>query len=76
MMNMALPRLVVAASSLQTGLREIVTPLVPMDSEHMEEARHEAELRGEAELLLKGIAVEELYSVVPHMEHLIYQVGR
>ena len=74
MMNMALPRLVVGAANLQTGLRELVA--VPSEhGEYLEEAKQEAEHRAEGELLLKGIVIQELYSVVPHMEHLIYQAS-
>ena len=35
MMNMALPRLVVASSNLQAGLRELVPPAAPVYAEHM-----------------------------------------
>jgi len=84
MMNMALPRLVVASSNLQTGLRELVPPSAPAFSERMNEQerleaiaaeKQEAELRGEAELKKLAISIDELYSVVPHMEHSIYQAS-
>lgn len=65
MMNMALPRLVVAASSLQTGLRELV-PAVHIRSDG---------LNDEEELQRLGITIDELYSVVPHMEQMIYQAS-
>lgn len=35
MMNMALPRLVVASSNLQAGLRELVPPAAPVYGERM-----------------------------------------
>ena len=83
MMNMALPRLVVAASSLQTGLRELV-PAVHIRSDGLNDEelqaataqeKHEAEARAEEELQRLGITIDELYSVVPHMEQMIYQAS-
>ena len=83
MMNTALPRLVVAASNLQTGLRELVPAVhIRADGLNDEELqaltaqeKHEAEARAEEELHRLGITVDELYSVVPHMEQMIYQAS-
>lgn len=83
MMNMALPRLVVAASNLQTGLRELVPATTPVYADVSEEElqamekheKHEAEARGEEELNRLGISLDEVYSVVPHMEQMIYQAS-
>lgn len=84
MMNMALPRLVVASSNLQAGLRELVPPAAPVYGEHLsaeelQEAvaaeKQESEQRAEAELNKVGISIDELYSVVPHMEHCIYEAS-
>ena len=84
MMNMSLPRLVVGASNLQAGLRELVPATAAVFAEHMNEEelreaerveKQESELRAEAELNRLNITIDELYSVVPHMEHLIYQAS-
>jgi len=84
MMNMSLPRLVVGASNLQAGLRDLVPPSAAVCAEHLSEEelqeaekaeKQEAELRAEAELNLRNITIDELYSVVPHVEHLIYQAS-
>mmetsp|Transcript_43745 Transcript_43745/g.81627 ORF Transcript_43745/g.81627 Transcript_43745/m.81627 type:complete len:305 (-) Transcript_43745:221-1135(-) len=83
MMNTALPRLVVAASNLQTGLRELV-PAVHVRSDGLSDEefhalmaheKHEIEAHAEGELLKLGISIDELYSVVPHMEQMIYQAS-
>eukprot|EP00438_Fugacium_kawagutii_P006085 Skav220311 [mRNA] locus=scaffold525:69951:70877:+ [translate_table: standard] len=84
MMNMALPRLVVASSNLQAGLRELVPPTAAVFGDHMTEEelqeaaaaeKQEAEQRAEEELNRLGIAMDELYSILPHMEHCIYQAS-
>lgn len=83
MMNMALPRLVVASSNLQAGLRELVPPTAVsgdhMTAEELQEAaaaeKQEAEQRAEEELNKLGITIDELYSILPHMEHCIYQAS-
>ena len=84
MMNLALPRLVVAASSLQTGLRELVPAVHIRADDYLNDEelqavtaqeKHEAEALAEEELHRLGITIEELYSVVPHMEQMIYQAS-
>eukprot|EP00931_Biecheleriopsis_adriatica_P093025 TRINITY_DN66779_c0_g1_i1.p1 TRINITY_DN66779_c0_g1~~TRINITY_DN66779_c0_g1_i1.p1 ORF type:complete len:340 (-),score=83.25 TRINITY_DN66779_c0_g1_i1:39-1010(-) len=88
MMNVSLPRLIVASSSLQAGLQALIPrvelPEGPEDptEEELElqleaeaKAKEEAEAKAAEKLRGRGIPPEMLFHVVPHLEQLIYQAS-
>mmetsp|Transcript_97676 Transcript_97676/g.174003 ORF Transcript_97676/g.174003 Transcript_97676/m.174003 type:complete len:325 (-) Transcript_97676:195-1169(-) len=87
-MNMALPKIIVASSELQSGLKDLVPKVKlpqksgPMTDEEIDfqleaeaKAQAEAEEKGLEELRKHGLSLETLYSVVPHLEQAIYQTS-
>lgn len=86
--NIALPKIIVASSSLQAGLRklvpEVTTPASPEDLTDEEldrqlaleaDAKARADVKAHSDLERRGLSLQKLYSVVPHLEHLVYQAS-
>lgn len=85
-LHLALPRIMVASSVLQIAIRNLVPRVQlpdcaddPTDEEFelrsqaAEKAQGEAEAKAELELRSHGISISDLYSIVLHMEHMVYQ---
>lgn len=86
--NISLPKIIIASSGLQAGLRKLVPGVtMPVDldeltDEELErqlaleaEAKAQAEVKAHTDLERRGMSLQKLYSVVPHLEHLVYQAS-
>jgi len=88
LMNITLPKMIVSSSELQRMLKDLVPKVKlpqksgPLTDEeidlHLEaeaKAQAQAEEKGFEELRRRGFSLEMLYSAVPHLEQIIYQIS-